>query len=90
MNIEKFFPFVTDILFRARYITYVSAVNMELRFVSDADSVRFPVVAAPPTPISLLEQSVFTCFHPLYLFSTIYSNLFYQVTVGVFFFLEIS
>ena len=48
MNKEKFFPFVADIVFKD-----VSAVNIELNFGSDADSVRFSGVAAVPTPISL-------------------------------------
>ena len=50
MNIVKFFPFVADIIFRARCIACVSAVNMELNFGSDADSVQFTVVTAAPTP----------------------------------------
>ena len=58
MNIEKFFPFTADIVFRASCISYVSAMNIELNFGSDADSVRFQVEAAAPTSISLLETSV--------------------------------
>ena len=68
MNIEKFFPFDVDIVIRARCIAWVSAVNKELNFGSDAVSVRFPVVATAPTPKSLLETSVYRHFHPLYLF----------------------
>ena len=56
---EKFFPFAADIVFRTSCIAYVSAVKMELNFCSDADSVRFSVEAAAPTPISLLEPSVY-------------------------------
>ena len=58
MNIVEFFPFVADILFRARCIACVSAVKIELKFGWDTDSVRFLVVAAAPTPISFLEPSV--------------------------------
>ena len=36
---EKLFPFAADIVFRASCIAHVSAVNMELNFGSDADSV---------------------------------------------------
>ena len=56
---EKFFPFVADIVFRASCIAYVSVLNMELNFCNDADFAHFPVIAAAPTPISLLEQSVY-------------------------------
>ena len=59
MNITNFFPHVADIVFRARCNAFVSAVNIELNFGSDANSVRLPVVAAAPTPISLLEPSVY-------------------------------
>ena len=59
MNIANFFPLVADIVFRARCIACVSAVNIELNFGSDANSVRLPVVAAAPTPISLLEPSMY-------------------------------
>ena len=44
-------------------------MNKELKFGSDADSLWFPVVAAAPTPILLLDLSVRTCFLPLFLFS---------------------
>ena len=53
-------------MFKAGCIACVSAVNIELNFGSDADYVRFPVVAAALTPISLLETSVYMCFHHLY------------------------
>ena len=33
VNIENFFPFVADIVYRTRCIAYVSAVNTELNFV---------------------------------------------------------
>ena len=59
MNITNFFPPVADIVFGARCIVYVSAVNIELHFGSDANFLRLPVVAAAPTPISLLEPSVY-------------------------------
>ena len=59
MNIEKFFPFGAEIVFRASCIAYVSAVNLQLKFGSDADLAGFPVVAAAPTPISLLEPPVY-------------------------------
>ena len=36
---------------------------------SDADSVLFPLATATPDPVSFSEQSVYTCFHPVYLFS---------------------
>ena len=55
----KFFPYVADIVFRARCIACVSAVKIELNFGSDADFVRFSVVAAASTPISFLEPSVY-------------------------------
>ena len=77
VNIEKFFLFVADIAFRARCIVCVSAVNIEINFGNDADSVRFPVVAAARTYISLLEPSVYMCFHPLCLFSKSSLNLFW-------------
>ena len=48
MNIEKFFIFAADIVLRARCIACVSAVNLELSFGSDADSVLFQVVATLP------------------------------------------
>ena len=70
MNIEKLFLFVADIVFRDRLTACASAVNIELNFGIGADSVRFPVVAAAPTPNSLLEPSLYICFHPLYSFST--------------------
>ena len=70
MNIENFFPFVADIVLRTRGIACVSAVNIEQNFGSEADSVRFPVVAAAITHISLSKPSVHMCFHHLYLFST--------------------
>ena len=59
MNIVKFFPFVADPVFRARCIACISAVNIELNFGSDADFEGFPVIAAAPTTISLLELSVY-------------------------------
>ena len=59
MNIAKFFHLVADIVLRARCIACVSALNIELNFGSDADFVRFPMVAAASTPISLLEPSVY-------------------------------
>ena len=55
----KFFPFAADIVFRAGSIAYVSSVNMELDFGSDAGSVRFPVEVAAPTPVLFLEPSVY-------------------------------
>ena len=58
MNVLELFPLVADFLVRARCIACVSDVNIELNFGSDADYVRFPVVAAAPTPISLLEPSL--------------------------------
>ena len=82
VNIDKFFPFVADIVFRARWFACVSSVNMEQSFGSDADSVRFPVVAAAPTPISLLEPSVYMCFNPLYLFSTTFINLLWYLRLS--------
>ena len=69
VNIEKFFPFDADIVFRAKCITGVSAVNIELNSGCDAYSVRFPVKAAAHTPISFLEPSVYMCFHPVNSFS---------------------
>ena len=41
------------------------AVKIELSFGKDADSMRFPEVAANPTRILLLEPSVYMRFHPL-------------------------
>ena len=49
----------TVIVFRARCFACVSAVNIEINFGSDGNSVRLPVVTAAPTPISLLEPSVY-------------------------------
>ena len=59
MNIVKFFPFVADVVSKARFNAYVYAVNVELNFGSDADFVGFPIVAAAPTPISFLVQYVY-------------------------------
>ena len=59
VNIVKIFHFVADFVFRAWFIACASAVNIELNFGIGADSVRFPVVAAAPTPNSLLEPSVY-------------------------------
>ena len=77
MNIVEFFPFVAGIVFRARCFACVSAVNIELNLGSDADSVRFPVIAAAPIPILLLELSLYMCFHPLYSFSMTSLNFFW-------------
>ena len=77
VNIENFFLFDEDIVFRVRCIASVSAVNIELHFGSGADYVRFPVVAAASTPISLMQPSVYMCLHPLYYFSTTSLNLFW-------------
>ena len=65
MNIETYSPFDTDIVFRARCIACVSAVNIELNIDSDVDSVQFAVVTAAPTPILLFRWSKYMCFHPL-------------------------
>ena len=65
MNIENFLKFAADIIFKDKRFACVSAVNIEIIFGSDADSMRFPVVAAPLTHISLLESSVYMCFHHL-------------------------
>ena len=67
MNIEIFFIFAADIVFGARCIRCVAVLNILLNFGSDADSVRFPVVDAVPTPISRLEPSVYMCVY--YFFS---------------------
>ena len=56
---KKFLSLAADIVFRASCIANFSAVKMELNFCSVADSVRFPVEAAAPTPISFLEPSVY-------------------------------
>ena len=77
VNIEKFFHIVTEIMFRAKCIALVTAVNIEVKFGNDADSIRFPVVAAASTPMSLLEPSVYMCLHPLYLFSINSLNFFW-------------
>ena len=78
---EKFFPFITNTVFRVKCIACVT--KSELNFGSDANSVRFPVVAATPTAILLMEPSVYMCFHPLHLFSMSSLNLFWLVRVGV-------
>ena len=54
----KIFPVVADFVLRAKCIACVSAVNIEINFGSDADSVRFPMIAATSTPFSLLDSSV--------------------------------
>ena len=77
MNIANLFPLVKYIVFRARCIACVSAVNIELNFGIDANFVWFQVVAAAATSISFLVPSVYMCFHPLYLFSTTSLNLFW-------------
>ena len=41
VNLEKFFPYHADLVFRARCFTYVSVVNIELNFDSDAYYVQF-------------------------------------------------
>ena len=48
VSTEKISPFISDILSKARCIARVFAVNTDLNFGSDADSVQFPVVAASP------------------------------------------
>ena len=53
VNMDKLFYFVVDIVLRAWCIACHSVVYIELCYVSDADSVQFPVVAAAHTPISL-------------------------------------
>ena len=58
-------------------VLHVSAVNLWVIFGSAADTVRLPVEAATPTPISFLELSVNMGFHLLYLFSTTFLNLFW-------------
>ena len=83
MNIDKLFPFSTDVVFRARRIASFFALSIELKLVKDADSVRFPAVAAVQTLVLLLEPSVYMCFHPLYLFSMNSLNLFWKVRVRV-------
>ena len=55
----KLFPFVADIVLRTRCIACVSIVKIELNLVRMQIFVRFPVAAAAPTPISLLEPSVY-------------------------------
>ena len=75
MNIEKFFPFVLDTLFRTMCIACVSAVSIELNFSSDEDYVWFPVVAAAPTPISLLEPSVFMFPYFVYILDDFFKYL---------------
>ena len=77
VNKEKFLAFVAVIVFRARYIACVSAMNIEHNFDSVVNFVRFLVLAPAPVPISLLEQSFYTCFHSFYLFATISLNLFW-------------
>ena len=76
MNIDKLFPFVADTVFRARCIACISAVNLQLNFGSETGSVPFPVVAATPTVILLMERCVYMCFLPLYFFSTTSINFF--------------
>ena len=58
-------------------------MNKEINFASDAEYVRFLVAVAAPTLMSLLESSVYMCFHPLYLFLTTSLNLIWQTIVGV-------
>ena len=53
MNIVEFLPLIADIVFGAKCIAFVSTVNKDLNYSSDADIVLLPVVAAAPTPISL-------------------------------------
>ena len=60
MDIVKFFPFVADIASKARCIACDSVVIIEIIFSSDADSVRFLVVAVAPTPISLLKPTAYS------------------------------
>ena len=59
MNLVKLFPFDADIVFRARCVACVSAVNIDVNFCSDGDFALFPVVAAAPTSNSVLEPSVY-------------------------------
>ena len=58
MNVVKFFPFIEQDVFKARCIACISAMNTKLNFGSDADFVRFLMVVAASTPISILEPSV--------------------------------
>ena len=53
---EKFFSFAANIVFKPTCIAYVSAVNMELNFRSDAYSVRSQVEAAASIPISFWSR----------------------------------
>ena len=76
MNIDKLFHFISDKAFKARYVLCVSAVNIELNFGGVGDSVRFPVIAAIPTPISFLKQSVYKSPYSLYLFLMTSLNIF--------------
>ena len=64
----KFFPFVADLVFKARCVACVSAMSIEVNFSSDADFVRFPVVTAALTPISLYEPSVYIYVIPALVF----------------------
>ena len=76
-SVEKFFTFVTDSVYRAICVASVSAVYTDQNLGSEAVSVRFSVVGAAPTPISLLEPSVYMCFDPLFSLSMTYLYLFW-------------
>ena len=53
VNLDMFFYFVADIVFRARCIACVTAVNIGLNFGSEEGYMRFPVVSTATTPFPL-------------------------------------
>ena len=59
MNIVKLIPSVADLVFKARCVALVFAVNIELQSGNDASFVWFLKVAAASTPTSVLEPSVY-------------------------------
>ena len=72
---KNFLLFHFFFVFRAKCIACVLVVVLELNLGRDAVSVRLTVMPAVPNPIWVLEASVYTCFHTLYLVSKTSLNL---------------
>ena len=63
----------------------VSAVNIELNFGNDANSVRLPVEAAAPTHISLLEPYVYVIPPYVFIFDDFFKSLLVSLSWCLFF-----
>ena len=78
VDTEKIFPFVADIVFRAKCIACNFPMIIELNFGSYADSVQFSVVADASTSISFLTVCIYV-FPP---FIVIHDVFFKSLPVG--------